>query len=149
MEDKEKVTITIDVPEGYEIDVKASNFKTGEIVYKPYEITWEEAVKIWDKTQMGKESFLKTREYYCNHTPSSVAARHEVFVWVCCFRQHQKINREKLKVGQYVIMGGKPVELIDGQRQKGAMVFGSYEEASFVDSMMRKYNNQFSGYTEL
>lgn len=147
MKDKEKVTITIDVPGGYEIDVKASNFKTGEIVYKPYEITWEDAVKIWDKNQ--KDSFFKVREYYSSHTPSSVAARHEVFVWRNCFRLHPKINRENIKCGKYVIVDGKPVELMDGRRQKGAMVFASYEEASFVDSMMRKYNNQFSGYTEL
>lgn len=149
MEDKEKITINIDVPEGYEIDTKASNFKTGEIVYKPYEITWEEAVKIWDRIQTGKESFLKTKEYYHSHSPSSVAARHEVFVWSCCFKHHPKINRENLKVGKYVIVGGKPVELIDGERQRGAIVFGSYEEADFVDAMMRKYNNEFSRYTEL
>lgn len=146
MDKNEKYVVTVDIPDGFEIDKKASNFLSGKLVFKPFEITWEDAINLWNKSQ--KDDYRDTAKFYFNHTPCSVVAIHEAIIWSYCFRNHPKINRDSLTKRECVILKDGTIQDASNH-PRGALVFHSEEEARFVNSMMYKYNDSSSNWSDI
>lgn len=100
MEANEKIVFKFDVPPGFEIDKKLSNFVTGELVYKPYTIDWDEALKMW--VEQNSKDYDKTIDQL-SHIPWYIAGSFKMMIWRHCFRYHPKIDRTNLTNGNYSI----------------------------------------------
>ncbi len=151
----EEIVMSFDVPEGYEIDRRKSNFRTGKIVYVPLNFTMEDVIDNWNANKKEDDKhYQKVKDYMYSGIPSSCSVLYDAIVIRSFFNSCQKIPKDNLTKGKYIIDNQTNTyrNLLEEEKHihpKGSIIFNSLEEAKFVDMMMKKYCNKLCSWSEI
>lgn len=153
--------INIDIPDGYQIDTAQSDFENGKIVFKERinladVTTFDDVVKYWD---MHHGSYSQRINDLTKDIPTFALNVYRVFMLKEYFDYSEVSKRmygNKLKKGHFIInrQCEKIVEIhvndsVFNELAKGTLFFTSFEQAVFVDRMMRKYFDGLYEWTEI
>lgn len=149
MEDnnKDRICTSVEIPDGYAINIKESDFSKGDIVLSRidgiedvYDATVKEIISDWENfTGDNYESISK----HFDGMPSNCVLLYHVDILRYFFVK--RVNSVNWTRGKYIIVrnggtfGCKYLEMDGSVIPKGVIIFSSLEEAEFVDFMMNKY----------
>jgi len=155
--ENEVKSVKVDIPNGYEIDTKKSDFKNGNIVFKQILTRLSDIIAHWDATMANSEqfTFANVSNFLKHYAPSVLYYSYIAIVLKKYFRDIlvTKYYNGQITKGNYVIVNNEITLMNDIDKdssvQKGSIRFGSFEEALFVDRMMKQNYDQMRGWSEL
>ena len=144
---KDRLCTSVEIPDGYEINLKESDFSKGDIVLSRidsienvYNATVKDIISDWEYfTGDNYESISK----HFDTMPSNCVLLYHVNILRSFFVR--RVNSDKWTRGKYIIdrnggsFGTEYLKLNGSVIPKGVIIFSSLEEAEFVDFMMNKY----------
>lgn len=144
----EKKLIKLDIPFGYKIDTKRSNFNKGEIILTETDYTIDSIIEHWNSLNNGNKNrdFNKVSKFLYDFAPAEVYCHYVIKVVCAYFRDVVALDafHDTLQKGNYVIRkNDNSIQKVNKDEiTKGTIVFGSYQEAFFVDKIMRRNFNE-------
>lgn len=155
--ENEVKSVKVNIPNGYEIDTKKSDFKNGNIVFSQKISTHlTDIIAHWDATMANSEQmkFANVSNFMKSCVPATLYYGYMVIVLKKYFRDIlvTKYYNGQITKGNYVITNNEITLMNDDDKDsipKGGIRFNSFEEACFVDRMMKKNYNEVYGWLSL
>lgn len=154
--ENEVKSVKVDIPNGYEIDTKKSDFKNGNIVFKQILTRLPDIIAHWDATMANSDqnTFANVSNFLKSYAPSALYYTYIAIVLKKYFRDIlvTKYYNGQITYGNYVIVNNEITLMNDADKDsipKGSIRFNSFEEACFVDRMMKKNYNEVYGWLSL